>query len=76
MRYYVNDNGGWLTVSGDLGPFGTVPDGYREVTEEEYNQAAGTVVLELPKDPPADDEPGDGGQAVAEPAKAKRAKSK
>ncbi|MFJ6014461.1 hypothetical protein [Streptomyces sp. NPDC092952] len=53
MRYFLNGDGGWLTISGDLDLFGAVPDGYREVTEEEYRQAADTVVLELPGNPPA-----------------------
>lgn len=50
MRYYLHSNGGWMTVPEDTGPFGiTIPDGYREVTEEEYNAAAGTIVLPHPE---------------------------
>jgi hypothetical protein len=48
MRYYLDDNGGWMTVSGDAAMFSVVPDGFREVTEEEYQQAAGVILVELP----------------------------
>lgn len=48
MRYFLNDAGGWLTVSGDTDVFGVVPDGFREVTEAEYNAAAGVITVELP----------------------------
>ncbi|NDK24645.1 hypothetical protein FSY75_09185 [Streptomyces sp. TR1341] len=71
MRYFLNDNGGWLTVSGDMSAFGDLPSGYHEVTEDEYHQAAGTIVLELPKDPPANNE-----QRAAAPAKAGRSKAR
>lgn len=33
MRYYRNNNGRWLTVSGDTEVFQVVPEGYYEVTE-------------------------------------------
>ncbi|MFG2404278.1 hypothetical protein ACGFR8_08040 [Streptomyces brevispora] len=49
MRYFLNENGGWLSASGDVAAFGGVPDGYREVTEEEFNTAAGTITVTLPK---------------------------
>ncbi|WP_199570527.1 hypothetical protein [Streptomyces murinus] len=71
MRYFLNDNGGWMTISGDMTSFGDVPSGYHEVTEAEYHQAAGTVVLELPKDPPTDNEP-----TAAAPAKVRRVKAR
>jgi hypothetical protein len=48
MRYYLDDNGGWMTVSGDAAMFSVVPDGFREVTEAEYQQAAGVILVELP----------------------------
>lgn len=51
MRYYLNNNGGWLTVSGDGDVFSVVPDGYREVSEAEYNEAAGIIVLDPPQQP-------------------------
>ncbi|MET7720690.1 hypothetical protein [Streptomyces mirabilis] len=47
MRYFLHSNGGWLTVSGDADVFQVVPDGYREVTEDEYNEAAGVIIVEL-----------------------------
>lgn len=53
MRYYLNSDGGWLTVSGDAEVFGVVPDGYREVSEEEYNEAVGAITVILSEDPPA-----------------------
>jgi len=53
MRYFIHDNGGWMTVSGDADTFGVVPDGYREVSEQEYNEAAGTIIVTLPEEPPA-----------------------
>lgn len=49
MRYYLNDNGGWLSASGDLAAFGGVPDGYREVTEAEFNTASGAIILAAPR---------------------------
>ena len=63
MRYFLNDNGGWLTISGDADMIGSLPDGYREVTEEEYQEAAGTIVLNPPNDGPADGEPLKRGEA-------------
>ncbi|MFJ3545474.1 hypothetical protein ACIPQH_25300 [Streptomyces rubiginosohelvolus] len=55
MRYYLSENGGAMTVSGDPGPFGvTIPPGYREVTEEEYNAATGVETVPLPPEPPAE----------------------
>lgn len=56
MHYYVNDAGGWLTVSGDTDVFPVVPAGYREVTEAEFNEASGAIILPPPEDPPAVDE--------------------
>lgn len=47
MRYYLNDEGGWLTASGSL-LLGSIPDGYREVTEEQFNAAAGVVLVNAP----------------------------
>ncbi|MFJ1695659.1 hypothetical protein ACIOHC_10990 [Streptomyces sp. NPDC088252] len=67
MRYYLSDNGGWLTVSGD-DVFGSVPDGYREVTEAEFNAAAGTITVALPQEQPGRDEPGAGKAPVEVPA--------
>ncbi|MDH6489672.1 hypothetical protein [Streptomyces sp. SAI-127] len=49
MRYYLEDNGGWLSVSGDAEMFATIPPGYREVTEAEYNEAAGVITLPAPE---------------------------
>ncbi|WP_327272624.1 hypothetical protein OG609_10855 [Streptomyces sp. NBC_01224] len=42
-------NGGWLTVSGGADVFAVVPDGYREVSEAEFNKAAGTIILPAPQ---------------------------
>ena len=51
MRYYLSDAGGAMTVSGDTSVFAvTIPEGYREVTAEEYHQATGTSVVPLPGD--------------------------
>ncbi|MFE3118771.1 hypothetical protein [Streptomyces niveus] len=51
MRYFLHSNGGWMTVPEDTGPFGiTIPEGYREVTEKEYNEASGTIVLPHPEE--------------------------
>ncbi|MFC9604543.1 hypothetical protein ACFTTN_13925 [Streptomyces niveus] len=76
MRYFLHSNGGWMTVPEDTGPFGiTVPDGYREVTEEEYNAAAGTIVVELPNEPTAEGEPA-GDRRAAASAKTSRASAK
>ncbi|MGW3736675.1 hypothetical protein [Streptomyces sp. NPDC005148] len=52
MHYYLSDNGQSLAVSGDLSVF-TVPDGFQEVTFEEYvafqTQYGGAdIPLELP----------------------------
>lgn len=52
MRYYLHDNGGWMTVSGD-DRFVTVPEGYREVTEAEFNEATGAIILPMPQEPHA-----------------------
>lgn len=51
MRYFLHDNGGWFTASGDPTLF-TVPEGYREVTEAEFNEATGAVILLPPAAPP------------------------
>ncbi|WP_439082064.1 hypothetical protein [Streptomyces sp. WL006] len=49
MRYYLSDDGGSIVVSGDTDAFPvTIPAGYREVTEDEYNTATGTVTVPLP----------------------------
>jgi hypothetical protein len=54
MRYFINDHGGWMSVSGDADMLGAVvPDGYRQVDEAEFNQAAGTIIVELPQGQPA-----------------------
>lgn len=75
MRYFLNDQtGGWMTLSGDAAVFNIVPDGYREVSAEEYHQAAGTIILDPPQGPPAEDEPADAQQAAAEPVKARSAR--
>lgn len=66
MRYYLDDKGGWLTASGDGAPFGGVPTGYREVTEEEYRQATGDVPVAPPGPPESAREP------EGAPAKARR----
>lgn len=58
MRYYLNDAGGWLSASGDLDAFGGVPAGYREVTETEFNEASGAIIVTVPQEAPAS-EPGD-----------------
>ncbi|MFJ2205936.1 hypothetical protein [Streptomyces microflavus] len=56
MRYYLSENGGAMTVSGDPGPFGvTIPPGYREVTEEEYNAATGVETVPVPPEPPTEE---------------------
>lgn len=54
MRYFINDAGGWMTVSGDVDMFNAVPDDYREVSEAEYHEAAGTIIVSLPEDEPAE----------------------
>lgn len=54
MRYFVNDNGGWISLSGDADAFAVIPDGYREVEEAEFNEAAGIVVLEPPEEEPSE----------------------
>lgn len=52
MRYYVNDAGGWLTVSGDAATLSVVPPEYREVTEPEFNEASGAIILSAPPTAP------------------------
>ncbi|MET9914116.1 hypothetical protein ABZZ74_46670 [Streptomyces sp. NPDC006476] len=49
MHYFINDNGGWMSVSGDSDVLAVVPDGYREVSEAEFNEAAGIIVLPAPE---------------------------
>ncbi|MFF3654865.1 hypothetical protein [Streptomyces olivochromogenes] len=51
MRYFVNDAGGWISVSGDADVFSVIPDGYREVEEAEYNEAAGVITIPAPQEP-------------------------
>jgi hypothetical protein len=51
VRYFLNDSGGWISLSGDADVFGVIPDGYNEVTEAEYNEAAGIITIT----PPAED---------------------
>ncbi|MFF2612374.1 hypothetical protein [Kitasatospora sp. NPDC058046] len=46
MAYYVSGNGQALEAVGDAF---LVPDGFREVTAEEYRAALGAVVLALPE---------------------------
>ncbi|WP_371604683.1 hypothetical protein OG345_40025 [Streptomyces sp. NBC_01220] len=53
LRYYFNEDGGWLTVSGDADVFSVVPDGYREVSEQGCNEAVGMIIVTLPEGPPA-----------------------
>ncbi|MFI1956131.1 hypothetical protein ACH437_30555 [Streptomyces xinghaiensis] len=48
MRYFLSDDGGWMTLSGDGDLFSAVPEGFREVTEAEFRAVAGTAVLEIP----------------------------
>lgn len=73
MRYYLSDNGGAMSVSGDTGVFPvTIPDGYREVTEAEYLAATGAEVVPLPPpEPPVED-----AAPAAAAARAKRTKGK
>ncbi|MFF0092670.1 hypothetical protein ACFYSF_22290 [Streptomyces canus] len=52
MKYFVNDNGGWISLSGDADMFAVVPDGYREVSEAEFNEAAGVIIVEPPQKEP------------------------
>ncbi|MFF5045690.1 hypothetical protein [[Kitasatospora] papulosa] len=54
MRYYLHENGGWLTISGD-DTFTTVPPGFVEVTEEEFNAASSQITLPAPPAEPEDD---------------------
>lgn len=51
MRYFVNDAGGWISLSGDADVFAVIPDGYREVEEAEYNEAAGVITIPAPQEP-------------------------
>lgn len=76
MHYFLHDNGGWMTVSGDTDVFGVVPDGYREVTEEEYNAAAGAITVTLPEEPPAEEKSAMVAAATAAPADTKRREAK
>lgn len=46
MRYYLTPTGKPGAVTGPVG-LAVVPDGYREVTEAEYNAAAGAITLPL-----------------------------
>lgn len=55
MRYFLNDAGGWISLSGDADVFNVVPDGYREVSEAEYNAAAGVITIEPPAPTPDGD---------------------
>ncbi|MEU9576330.1 hypothetical protein [Streptomyces chilikensis] len=58
MRYYVNEAGGWLTISEGGELFGAVPEGYREVTEAEFLEASGRGVT-MPPEPGPAPEPGE-----------------
>lgn len=49
MRYFVNDAGGWISLSGEADAFGVIPDDYREVSEAEFNEAAGIIVIPAPE---------------------------
>jgi hypothetical protein len=60
VHYFVNDNGGWMDVSGDTDVFNVVPDGYREVDEATFNEAAGIITLPAPEEPPTDPGGNDG----------------
>jgi hypothetical protein len=55
VRYFINDAGGWISLSGDADAFAVVPDGYREVTETEFHEAAGVVTIEAPQPTPDPD---------------------
>lgn len=48
MQYFMNDAGGWISLSGDADVFGIVPDGYREVSEAEFNEASGALIIAPP----------------------------
>lgn len=48
MRYFLSDDGGWMTLSGDGDLFDVVPSGFREVTEAEFREVTGAAVLEVP----------------------------
>ncbi|MFG1808273.1 hypothetical protein [Streptomyces sp. NPDC049040] len=45
MHYFVNDGGRWMSIGVDIDVLGIGPDGYREVGEDEFNEAAGIVVM-------------------------------
>ncbi|MER7135400.1 hypothetical protein ABT358_02505 [Streptomyces sp. NPDC000341] len=47
MRYFLHENGGWLTISGD-DAFTTLPPGFVEVSEAEFNAASGQIILPAP----------------------------
>lgn len=55
MRYFLNDAGGWISLSGDADVFAVIPDGYREVSEAEYNAAVGVITIEPPAATPDGD---------------------
>ncbi|MFJ9846428.1 hypothetical protein ACIRYZ_39500 [Kitasatospora sp. NPDC101155] len=60
MTFYVSDNGQALELVGDL--FGA-PDGFREVSAEEYHAALDTAILAVPGTTPAQ-EPTSGQRSV------------
>lgn len=51
MHYFITDQGGWMSVSGDTDVLGVIPDRYREVTADEFYQVAGIIRVELPQEP-------------------------
>jgi hypothetical protein len=51
VKYFVNDTGGWISLSGDADMLAVIPNDYREVDETQFNQAAGVVTIELPQTP-------------------------
>jgi hypothetical protein len=41
-----------LSVTGDADVLAVIPEGYGEVTEDEFNEAAGVIVLAPPEEEP------------------------
>lgn len=58
MHYFISDQGGWMSVSGDIDVLSIVPDGYRQVDEAEFNEAAGIVTVPPPPPPAAGEQDG------------------